>query len=50
MNQLLQISACAVTLLLSTSFMAQGQVKEDFVPSTKNHPGKEYPMVNSQGR
>lgn len=49
MNQLLQISACAVTLLLSTSFMAQGQVKEDFVPSTKNHPGKEYPMVNSQG-
>jgi len=49
MNQLLQISACAMTLLLSTSFMAQGQVKEDFVPSTKNHPGKEYPMVNSQG-
>ena len=24
-------------------------VKEDFVPSTKNQPGQEYPMVNSQG-
>jgi GH35 family endo-1,4-beta-xylanase/enterochelin esterase-like enzyme len=24
-------------------------VKEDFVPSTKNQPGQDYPMVNSQG-
>ena len=24
-------------------------VKEDFKPSTKNQPGQEYPMVNSQG-
>ena len=24
-------------------------VKEDFVPSPKNQPGQEYPMVNSQG-
>ena len=27
----------------------QSVVKEDFVPSTRNQPGKEYPMVNSQG-
>lgn len=25
------------------------EIKEDFVPSTLNQPGKEYPMVNSQG-
>ena len=24
-------------------------VKEDFVPSPKNQPGQEFPMVNSQG-
>lgn len=25
------------------------EIKEDFVPSTKNQPGQQYPMVNSQG-
>lgn len=25
------------------------EVKEDFVPSAKNQPGQQYPMVNSQG-
>ncbi len=25
------------------------EVKEDFVPSVKNQPGQQYPMVNSQG-
>ena len=25
------------------------EIKEDFKPSTLNQPGKEYPMVNSQG-
>ena len=25
------------------------EIKEDFVPSSKNQPGQEYPMVNSQG-
>ena len=25
------------------------EIKEDFVPSEKNQPGQEYPMVNSQG-
>ena len=30
--------------------MAQSsEVKEDFKPSTKNQPGQQYPMVNSQG-
>jgi enterochelin esterase-like enzyme len=28
---------------------APAEVKEDFKPSTLNQPGKEYPMVNSQG-
>ena len=28
---------------------ADAHVKEDFVPSTKNQPGQQYPMVNSQG-
>ena len=27
---------------------AQAQVKEDFVPSPNNQPGKQYPMVNSE--
>lgn len=27
----------------------QSGVKEDFKPSTKNQPGKEYPQINSQG-
>ena len=30
--------------------MAQSpEIKEDFKPSTKNQPGQQYPMVNSQG-
>lgn len=28
---------------------AQTEIKEDFVPSSKNQPGQQYPMVNSQG-
>ena len=40
-------------LALSGSFclaqMDQPTIKEDFVPSTLNHPGQQYPMVNSQG-
>lgn len=45
------------TLFLFASFLmaanfgfAQNtEIKEDFVPSELNQPGKEYPMVNSQG-
>ena len=40
-------------LALSGSFclaqMDQPTIKEDFVPSTLNQPGQQYPMVNSQG-
>ncbi len=40
-----------LSLVLSgTLCMAQtAAIREDFKPSTKNQPGQEYPMVNSQG-
>lgn len=44
-----RLSICALALALSSALVAQGQVKEDFVPSSKNQPGREYPMVNSEG-
>lgn len=37
-------------ILTGTMCFAQDEpIKEDFVPSTKNQPQQEYPMVNSQG-
>ncbi len=33
-----------------SSAQSQSQVVEDFKPSSANQPGKEYPMVNSEGR
>jgi predicted alpha/beta superfamily hydrolase len=42
------ISLCIAILISANIVMAQ-EVKEDFKPSTKNQPGKEYPKVNSQG-
>ena len=39
----------AAALLLSASLLS-AQVREDFRPSSSNQPGKEYPMVNSEGR
>ena len=35
-------------LLAAVTVSAQ-EIKEDFVPSSKNQPGQEYPQVNSQG-
>ena len=35
--------------LIAPISSAQTTIKEDFVPSVLNQPGKEYPMVNSQG-
>jgi enterochelin esterase-like enzyme len=35
---------------LTITSMGQTSVVEDFKPSTVNQPGKEYPMVNSEGR
>lgn len=46
-------SILALFIILSGSLcFAQSEqpaIKEDFKPSTLNQPGKEYPMVNSQG-
>ncbi len=36
-------------LLMAGTSMAQSTITEDFVPSSLNQPGQEYPMVNSQG-
>ncbi len=46
---LTKLSACLGTLLVGLTMTAQEQIKEDFIPSSKNQPGQEYPMVNSQG-
>jgi enterochelin esterase-like enzyme len=35
---------------LTITSMGQTGVVEDFKPSTVNQPGKEYPMINSEGR
>ena len=35
-------------LMCAAAISANAQVKEDFVPSPNNQPGKEYPMVNSE--
>ena len=35
-------------LAASLCVCANAQVKEDFVPSPNNQPGKQYPMVNSE--
>lgn len=42
-----KIFTLAAIVLMTT--VGYAQVKEDFKPSTKNQPGQEYPMVNSQG-
>ncbi|WP_304237834.1 alpha/beta hydrolase-fold protein [Jiulongibacter sediminis] len=44
----LKILSIALGLLI-TAITGQAQIKEDFVPSSKNQPGQEYPQVNSQG-
>ncbi|MGE0019744.1 MAG: alpha/beta hydrolase [Draconibacterium sp.] len=51
MKEQLQKIVMAV-LLAGGTFVAQSQtsVVEDFKPSSVNQPGKEYPMVNSEGR
>lgn len=44
-----KMTICAAALILGNVITLHAQVKEDFVPSSKNQPGQEYPMVNSQG-
>lgn len=41
------INALSAALFISV-IGANAQVKEDFVPSPNNQPGKQYPMVNSE--
>ncbi|MCQ2183454.1 MAG: esterase [Bacteroidales bacterium] len=45
MNKLTVIATVAAMCCSAVSF---AQVKEDFVPSPNNQPGKQYPMVNSE--
>ena len=39
----------ALLMAANYGFAQNAEIKEDFVPSELNQPGKEYPMVNSQG-
>ncbi|MBQ7486671.1 MAG: esterase, partial [Clostridia bacterium] len=34
---------------MTASLVIAQEIKEDFVPSSKNQPQAEYPQVNSQG-
>lgn len=43
------ITFISLAALCLTSVESVAQVLEDFKPSSLNQPGKEYPMVNSQG-
>ncbi|MCF8357885.1 MAG: esterase [Prolixibacteraceae bacterium] len=49
----LKITNCLTALLLAGVFcfaQSDNNVVEDFKPSPVNQPGREYPMVNSEGR
>ena len=39
-----------VLLLMCSALFAQSEIVEDFKSATSNQPGREYPMVNSEGR
>ncbi|MDY0240518.1 MAG: alpha/beta hydrolase-fold protein [Bacteroidales bacterium] len=43
------LSAVLLTVNLGFAQESTTEIKEDFKPSTLNQPGREYPMVNSQG-
>ena len=45
------VSLLSVIFLVAAVGVAQNtsEIIEDFIPSTLNQPGQEYPMVNSQG-
>ena len=48
--QILNILLAAFLIGVFFSAQSQTAVVEDFKPSSANQPGKEYPMVNSEGR
>lgn len=43
------LSATLITGGLCTGQSDKPEIREDFIPSTLNQPGQEYPQVNSQG-
>jgi enterochelin esterase-like enzyme len=49
-SKLFFIPLAALILVGSNTLIAQTHVVEDFVPSSANQPGKDYPQVNSEGR
>ncbi|MFN2128492.1 MAG: alpha/beta hydrolase-fold protein, partial [Anaerolineales bacterium] len=49
-SKLFFIPLAALILVGSHPLIAQTDVVEDFVPSSANQPGKDYPQVNSEGR
>jgi len=49
-SKLFFIPLAALILFGSNTLIAQTDVVEDFVPSSANQPGKDYPQVNSEGR
>jgi enterochelin esterase-like enzyme len=44
-----QFGVLLLSIFSLFGFAQETTIKEDFKPSTLNQPGKEYPMVNSQG-
>jgi enterochelin esterase family protein len=50
MRKLTLCSLMALTAVGITLVNSYAQAIEDFKPSSLNQPGKEYPMVNSEGR
>ncbi|HOC16455.1 MAG TPA: alpha/beta hydrolase-fold protein [Bacteroidales bacterium] len=44
------ILLCMLFVSLSLGYAGQPAVKEDFRPASTNQPGRDYPMVNSEGR
>ena len=44
------ISILIILAISASLSVAQSGIKEDFKPASSNQPGKEYPMVNSEGR
>jgi len=44
------VFALLITICCLPVFSQQQAIVEDFKPSSINQPGKEYPMVNSEGR
>jgi len=49
-GKLFTVLIAALIMAGSNTLIAQNDVVEDFVPSSANQPGRDYPQVNSEGR